>query len=161
MKRQTWKFKINNFAGVCILFIIVSIAFIMVVFKIKLYSLDSETMQPLLSKGSLLVNRKTEFEKINVDDIVTYKVENGSIYVSEKVEEIIDENTLQVTSIQNDSPVKIIKSQIQSKMLFHIPYLGTILLFLQNKGKWILVACILLFTIKIILDVKVQKKARI
>lgn len=158
MKKQTIRTNIKKVSGITFFLFIVGIIILMLLFNIKLYYLNSSSMEPVLSKGSLLINRKEDFKNIEVNDIVTYKIENSSMYISERVEKIIDENNIEVSSIQNKSIINVDKNKYQSKMLFHIPYLGSLLVFFQNKGKWILIVFILLLTMKVVMDLKKVNK---
>lgn len=100
----------------------------------------SGSMEPTIMTGEVIVIRsEPEYE---VGDILTYR--EGSILVTHR---IVDETTTTFTTRgdannTNDDPIE--KTQAIGKTIFHIPYLGKAILFVQSPVGLASVLCVLI-----------------
>lgn len=111
-------------------------------FGIKPFVVLSGSMEPTIPTGScVFVNTKDT----NVDegDIITFSLSTGkdsSVFVTHRVNQITDDGLIQTKGDNNDSPDGYLESDaVIGTVMFHIPVLGQILDFLQNRG-FVLVA---------------------
>ena len=111
-------------------------------FGIKPFVVLSGSMEPTIPTGScVFVNTKDT----NVDegDIITFSLSTGedsSVFVTHRVNKITDDGLIQTKGDNNDSPDGYLElDAVIGTVMFHIPVLGQILDFLQNKG-FVLVA---------------------
>ena len=106
------------------------------VLGIKTFSIISGSMEPAISINDIVVVREVNPNDININDIITFKVENEIIThrvinIEKKDERIVyttkgDKND--VTDIE-----KISDTQIEGKCVAKIPKIGKLLTIVKNK----------------------------
>ena len=116
-------------------------------FGIKPFVVLSGSMEPTIPTGScVFVNTKDT--DVDEGDIITFSLSTGedsSVFVTHRVNKITDDGLIQTKGDNNDSPDGYLESDaVIGTVMFHIPVLGQILDFLQNKGfvlaaLWVLV----------------------
>lgn len=112
---------------------VISILYLKVTQK-EVFTLVSNSMEPVLKEGALLIHEKVDFNSIEVGDIITYKVKNSDIYITHRVKKINSgEGSLLCKGDQNkevDEPIS--KEQYHGTVRLVIPYVGTIILWIQQ-----------------------------
>lgn len=97
-------------------------------FGIGIANVLSGSMEPVFSRGTLLIVRETE--EIKKDDIVVYQAENSLV-----VHRVIDIDKDQITTKgdANNAPDPVFdRSQIKGKVIAWIPHLGAILAMIRT-----------------------------
>lgn len=127
-------------------------------FGISLFSMETNLMEPEISKNSLIITRAYENNAIEVNDNIAYIV-NGKIRINKVIRiESIDGKIVYHTKSNNNYYVDsetISKNEIIGKVINHIPVLGILPKILQSK---ITTVCICIFlVIKFIYNRKVYK----
>lgn len=104
----------------------------------------SGSMEPTIMTGEVIVIH--EESDYNVGDILTYR--DGGVLVTHRIVEKSDSTfvTRGDANNTNDAPIK--KSQAVGKTIFHIPYLGKAILFVQSPIGLVSVL-IVLITLKV------------
>ena len=88
----------------------------------------SGSMEPNIPVGSIVYVKPMEADQLEVGDVCTYMLEDGSNYVTHRVISIDPENqTLVTQGDANESPDgDVAFSQVLGEAQFHLPYLGFI-----------------------------------
>jgi len=110
--------------------ILVALLSLMVFFAynyIKIYRVDSSSMEPAIKAGSIIFVFKTSMVKLN--DIVTYQIPQGTYPVTHRIVKIINihEKTFFISKGDNnkeEDPYPILPNEVVGKVLFVLPYLG-------------------------------------
>lgn len=150
---------------ILMLLIILSIATILYlnISNAKAFTLVSNSMEPSLKEGSLLFNKKVAFEKIEIGDIITYKMKNSDIYVTHRVNEIDEEN--QRLLCKGDANKDVDSSfigydQYQGSLQYYIPMAGYIVMFMHGTFGRIL-GLILVFALLISVGYDLYRKKNV
>lgn len=123
------------------------------IFKLKTYVILTDSMEPNIPTYSLVVNKALDKDdKIKKDSIVTFKIERNKedtylTHYYRETKKANDGKTYYRTQPQGVKdqydPYYTKRSDIVGTYLFHIPFIGKTILFLQSKFAWIYY-CILL-----------------
>lgn len=95
--------------------------------SIYMYSMISDSMEPKIKVGSLIISKKEEFNKLEIGDIITYKMTNSDIYVTHEIIEVdkINKRVLTKGIANKDSDNDYIQEyQYKSTSILIIPYMG-------------------------------------
>lgn len=116
-------------------------------FKVKAYVILTDSMEPNIPTYSLVVNKTLDKnDKINKNSIVTFKIKRNKedtylTHYYRQMEQGSDGNTYYRTQPQGVKdqydPYYTKRSDIVGTYLFHIPFIGKTILFLQSKFAWI------------------------
>ena len=106
------------------------------VFGYSFYYVLTESMEPEIHSGEMILSRVVPTEELQVGDIVTYMGDtgefNGKIITHEIIE--IDGDILTTKGIANEDPDPAIRSsQVLSKYVFTIPFAGKIFSTINSK----------------------------
>lgn len=99
------------------------------IFGYNFYYVLTQSMEPEISAGEIIIGQKVEPESLRVGDIVTYKGESGSVKNKIITHKIIDINDGMFTTqgVANDIPdPPIYSTQIISKYVASVPLAGKI-----------------------------------
>ena len=104
----------------------------------KGYSVASNSMSPKFSKGDVVFVKETPFEKLEKGDIVTveFKIKDGTTYTHRIVSIDYDKKEIKTAGdatglVDRESATA---DQIKGKVLFSIPLLGYLSLWLTNTN---------------------------
>ena len=117
------------------------------IFGYRYYNVLTPSMTPTIPVGSAVFVKMLEPSEIKEGDIITYSTSrDGKIVVTHRVNEIInDEKGLRFITKGDANNVTdlnpIFASQVIGKVNLFIPYLGNILVYMQQRI-WLVVACI-------------------
>lgn len=94
---------------------------------LQIYNMISASMEPKIKIGSLIISKKENFDKLEIGDIITYKMTNSNIYVTHEVIEVDTANrrvfTKGIANRDSDNDA-IQEMQYQGTMKVCIAYLG-------------------------------------
>lgn len=104
-------------------------------FGYKTFSIISGSMEPSINVGDLIIVQKNEDMKYIVNDIVTFKRDDD--IVTHRIIKIRDDNDklYYITKGDNNEVTdeKIEAEKIEGRVVYQIPYMGNVVLFLKNK----------------------------
>lgn len=120
----------------------------------KVFSISSNSMQPNIKKGDLIIVDTNS--KISNNDIITYKpTSTSSEFVTHRIKEFLPNNKIQTKGDNNSiaDPYQIEPKNIEGKVISKISHLGLLVLFIRSlKGMIILI--IIPATVIITLNIK-------
>lgn len=103
-------------------------------FHIRPYVVLSGSMEPVIHTGAVsYIDTSVEFEKINSEDIIAFSTNDKN--VTHRVYQVNGDSTLTTKGDANQTPDirRVSKQEYLGKYVISIPYLGYIIVFLQNK----------------------------
>lgn len=129
------------------------------IFGYKAYAIKSDSMEPTIKNGDVIIIKKIPEEKLEDGDIITFK-QNAEI-ITHRISKIEEEENEKkyITKGDNNNledSAKITYQEIKGKKVITIPYLGKIMNILENK----IVFLIILLIILIICFYKIQKQEK-
>lgn len=116
--------------------------------KINFYTILTQSMYPTIKAGDIVITYKEDFNKYNVEDVITFISEkNGSIAVTHRIQEVFNVNGSYSYKTKGDNNntadgEMIIGDNVLGKVVVKVPKAGYIQQFLVSKTGW-LVAVIL------------------
>lgn len=115
----------------------------------RLYVVDSGSMSPTINMGSMIIVKEMQPNEINKMDIITYYGHDSSSRVTHRAVDIIDNGKSFITmgdANETEDPMPVEGDKLIGKVVFKIPYIGTIFKFLSTKlGMGLLIALIILW----------------
>ena len=131
-----------GYTGCLLLFIFLSLAikfsFLDDYGPVSLQTVMSGIMQPTIPTGSLVIVKKTPFEKVTTGDIVTFS--QGPSYVTHRVIGVEPTHVITQGDNNNTADSEPVKS-ILGKVVFHLPKLGHWLMVSQTKQGLLAISC--------------------
>ena len=138
--------KICNIVSSVILILTAAVAVVLLaphIFGYKTYTVISGSMEPTLHVGSLTIVKQTASEKIITGDIITISMTgNNPMMATHRVVGI--DNTKRTFTTKgdannnNDAPLEF--NRLVGRMVFSIPYLGFLAVFIKTREGILLVA---------------------
>lgn len=150
--------KICNIASsIIVAALLILVAFLIMskpLFGIEIKAVATGSMEPDLPVGSLIVIKPTSYEDIEVGDDITFSRNDSSvpvthrvIYKSDTAKEFITQGIANNTA---DSPISY--ENVKGKVVFQIPFLGYIILYINTfSGKLFCIGLILVLLVVSIL----------
>lgn len=104
-------------------------------------NIQSESMEPTINKGDMIITKKTDFNKLKEKDIISYlsKEQDKTIIITHRIVEIVKENGIVYYITKGDNnktndDERVIESNFVGVYdNIKIPLLGSILTFLQSQ----------------------------
>jgi signal peptidase I len=117
--------------------IVAALAFVFFSPDYSLYIVRSGSMEPAINTGDVVIVGPAVTGSIKPGDIITYKIDKTLI--THRVLSV-DGNTLITKGDANQSPDPnpVLLSQVQSRYLFRIPYIGYVAGFVRTRLGWLL-----------------------
>lgn len=114
----------------------------------RTYSILSGSMEPEIKTGDLVIVKSANFNQVEVGDVITFKYE-GNI-VTHRVIDKTEEGFMTKGDNNNIEDTEIVSSDnLIGKVLFHIPLLGYVTVFLSKpiviSGLMVLIAISIIF----------------
>lgn len=112
----------------------------------KAYIISTESMQPTLNKGDVIIIKKTKKEDLKENDIITYK-DKGEI-ITHRIVEIKPNGNKYITKGDNNiskDEQSLSFEDIEGKLVLKIPHLGNMVAGLKNGI--VIILTILIFLI--------------
>lgn len=130
----------------------------MSLFGCEAYIIKTNSMEPSIKNGDVVITKKVPEEKIQVGDIITFK--QDADIITHRISRIEEENGKKYITKGDNNNIedssKITYQEIKGKEIITIPYLGKIINILQNK----IVFWIILLIILIMCFYKIQKQEK-
>lgn len=130
----------------------------MSLFGCEAYIIKTNSMEPSIKNGDVVITKKVPEEKIQVGDIITFK--QDADIITHRISRIEEENGKKYITKGDNNNIedssKITYQEIKGKEIIAIPYLGKIINILQNK----IVFWIILLIILIMCFYKIQKQEK-
>lgn len=116
-------------------------------FGCRVETVTSGSMEPAIRTGAMIYVRQVDFEKIAVDDVITYRLKDGKTKVTHRVaEKDAGSKSFITKGDANDAEDagKVEYDRVEGKVILTVPFLGRIALLLTNiYGKIILAVSLL------------------
>lgn len=134
-----------------------------VIFGYGFYSVLTGSMEPTIDTGSLIITKQTKPEDIKVNDIITFKSNYTKNLTTHRVKEIKKDKSIKFIT-QGDAnntkdPEPIDSSLLIGKVVFFIPFVGSVALFIKSNLLFIFVILLIfLITLKFIKNIGGDRK---
>lgn len=118
---------------------------LLMVFGIRPYAVRTGSMEPAIRVGSLVfVNSRARLEELRVGDVITFRV--GQMVVTHRVARVDETGVVTRGDANNtDDGGKVTAETLIGRKVFHLPWAGNLLLFLQTLYGKIAAAATLAF----------------
>ena len=106
------------------------------VFGYSFYYVLTESMEPEINSGEMIIGKETAPEDLQVGDVITYKGETGDLYGKIITHEIVEikDGIVTTKGVANDLPdPPINSSQILSKYVATVPLAGKLFSAINSK----------------------------
>lgn len=126
------------------------------IFGYQAYIITSDSMKPEINNGDVVIVRKIGQEEIKENDVIVYSEEAQNI--THRVIEITEKDGHKEYKTKGDNNQVedskfVLYENIKGKVMFKIPFLGTIILFMKNQ----IIVLIILLVILLFCLYKMQK----
>lgn len=126
-----------NVIGIVFLILAVCTLLLLYINEYKVYAVISESMEPTIPKGSLIVNKEKLFKEIEEKEIITYETINSDIYITHRVQDIDALNQSFIckgdaNEVSDPNSVSY-TMQYDSSVQYYIPYIGYIVYYLNTS----------------------------
>lgn len=126
------------------------------IFGYQAYIITSDSMKPEINNGDVIIVRKIGQEEIKENDVIVYSEEAQNI--THRVIEITEKDGHKEYKTKGDNNQVedskfVLYENIKGKVMFKIPFLGTIILFMKNQ----IIVLIILLVILLFCLYKMQK----
>ena len=115
-------------------------------FGLKAFVIKTETMQPNIEKGDLVITRNTKFDKLRVNDTIIFKVKND-YNVVQVVRKIKNNKITTSSNIKQNRKFEVTENVYQGKYLLRIPHLGNFVLFVKSIYGVIITVILVIFLV--------------
>lgn len=129
------------------------------VFGITPFAVVSGSMEPHIKVGSVVYAKKTKFENIESGDVITYVLNEDLVVATHRVVEKDKEEKTFITKgdANNTKDAKpVLFENVLGVVRFSIPFLGFIVLFLQEK--YFLIMLVLIYFALFLVDKLLDEK---
>ena len=131
-------------------------------FGYRAYIITSDSMEPSINNGDVIIIKQYDESEIHVSDVITF--EQNQEIITHRIQKIEEDQTtkekIYITKGDNNNiedSENIKYSAIIGKCVLTIPYLGKIILVLENK----LIVLIIILIILILCFLKIQKQEKL
>lgn len=96
------------------------------------YTVISGSMEPTLSLGDYIITKEHDFDHLKEGDVISF--ENGQTIVTHRIEKTLPDGRLITRGDANriDDQLAVGEAEYIGRMRFRIPYLGKIMIWLQE-----------------------------
>lgn len=135
------------------------------VFGLYFFNIVSESMSPTLEVNDIIITKQVAPKKLQKGDIITFEQNNKVI--SHRIVQIINKKESKVFITKGDGNLVqddyVKQEQVYGKVIFHIPKMGKIVEYIQNKEGFIRIAIIVIifFVLICLRDNKKSKRKMI
>ena len=136
---------------ICLL-IIAGLLFVPRILGYEVLAVVSGSMEPTISVGSLVYAKDIDFSDYKVGDIVTYRLSDETLVTHRVVEVNSDgtELTMKGDANQTNDGIKVNDSNVVGKVMYHLPLLGYLSLYVTTP-LGIVMVCIIIFILILLL----------
>ena len=161
-QKKTKKIRILiSSVAVCILAFLLMVIYIPKFMGYEAFYIETGSMSPTIPQGSLVLEKKIEFEKISEGDVLTFRNNTETKYFTHRVVAIDKANKMFTTkgdANKEEDPAEISYYFVEGKVDFSIPAVGYALGFLNSTAGKIVTACIYIAWIAIEIEIFVMKR---
>lgn len=147
--------------GVCVLVFLLMVTYIPKFMGYKAFNIETGSMAPTIPKGSLVLEKEIEFEKISEGDVLTFRNDTGTAYFTHRVIAIDETNKMFTTkgdANEEADPSETSYYFVEGRVDFSVPVVGYALGFLNSTVGKIVVACVYIAWIAIEIEVVIMKR---
>ncbi len=148
--------KILNGIGIFLMIVVILIVLPFTVPKIfgyKVFGILTGSMEPEYPAGCAVFVKNIQFEDIKVGDSITYHMGTDTEYTAtHRVVEIDSENQKIITkgdANRSEDITPVSYEQVVGKVVFYLPFIGTISVFLHSQAGFFI--CVFIFLLSIFL----------
>lgn len=101
----------------------------------RIYIVDSGSMSPTILKDSMIIVKELEAQDIKEGDIITYYGFQSSVKVTHRVVEVHEQGKSFITkgdANETNDPLPLEGERVIGKVVFVIPFIGTLFRFLSS-----------------------------
>lgn len=113
-------------------------------FGLKAFVIKTETMQPTIKKGDLVITKGAKFDELDIDDVIVFNMKN-SYNVIQTVREVKENKIITSSNVKQNKKAEVKEDMLQGKYLFKIPFLGNIVLFIKSIYGIIITTILIIF----------------
>ncbi|WP_280770736.1 signal peptidase I [Salipaludibacillus daqingensis] len=115
-------------------------------FGVNFYHVLTGSMEPNYKIGDMAIGIDIEASEVQVNDVITYFAENSPELVTHRVTNVVKENGNIAFETKGDAnnavdSILVTEDRLESKVVFSIPYLGSISSFLGTWQGFLLLVC--------------------
>lgn len=147
--------------AICVLAFLLMIIYIPKIMGYKAFYIESGSMSPSIPQGSMVLEKKVDFEDISEGDVLTFKNDTETEYFTHRVIAIDKANKMFTTKGDaNDEadPKETSNYFVEGRVDFSIPLIGYLMSFLKSTTGKIVVSCIYIAWIAIEIEIIVMKR---
>ena len=115
------------------------------------FTVMTPSMKSSIPPGSFIMTKKTALEKLQAGDIITFFAGGVDETITHRIVEVIADGELQFRTKGDDNDDSdsepIPGSRVIGKVMFHVKYLGSVMLLLKQHIGWVLAIFFLLFAL--------------
>ena len=135
------------------------------VFGYKAYIITTESMKPTIKVGDVVIVEECKESELKKDDIITVQTPDGTnthriVEIQTNMETNKKEYITKGDNNNVEDPDIINYNQIEGKKVIIIPFLGTLLLALENKAYIVILVILVLFIAFNVVNLQRKKKVR-
>lgn len=162
MKEKISKIKmLISSVAICILAFLLMMIYIPKIFGYKSFYIETGSMSPTISQGSMVLEKKVDFEDITEGDVLTFKNTEGTKFFTHRVIEIDRANKMFKTkgdANAEQDPSMASYYLVVGRVDFAVPLVGYVLKFLSSTVGRITLACVYIAWIAIEIEIFVMKR---
>lgn len=113
-------------------------------FGLKAFVIKTETMQPTIKKGDLVITKGAKFDELDIDDVIVFNMKN-SYNVIQTVRKVKENKIITSSNVKQNKKAEVKEDMLQGKYLFKIPFLGNIVLFIKSIYGIIITTILIIF----------------
>ena len=135
------------------------------IFGYKAFIITSESMQPNINVGDVIITKNISQDEIKIEEIITFR-RNEELTTTHRVVDIKDDdkgNKQFITKGDNNKTgdeESVAYNQIEGKVVLRIPYLGNLINFLEDNIVILIIILILLIILLIYISNNERKDKR-
>lgn len=176
--KKSINFVVNFFKGFLIAILVLAVVLLIFtafnpVQNFKLFRVNSGSMEPVIKVGSVVLVQKIDTKTLKENDVITYNLSSDEkLAVTHRITEVVLKNGKTIYRTKGDAnkaedATEISLEQIKGKVIFSIPFLGYLSLWMRKPLGFILLIILpaLLLIISEIINIKktiveeIKKKA--
>lgn len=118
-----------------LIIVIAIIIILLLLIGIKSYVALSGSMEPMIKTGSLcFINKNVDFEDIKEQDVIAYKMDNGTIVIHRVLEKNSEQLITKGDANELVDEGVVTKDNYIGKNIFIIPKIGYVVMMIQSKN---------------------------
>lgn len=162
MKQKMSKIKmLISSVAICILAFLLMAIYIPKLFGYKSFYIETGSMSPTFAQGSMVLEKKVDFEDIVEGDVLTFSNTEKTEFFTHRVIEIDKANKMFTTkgdANQEQDPSPTSYYFVVGRVDFAVPFVGYVLKFLSSTVGRISLACVYIAWIAIEIEIFVMKR---